>query len=99
MVMTGQFRIALLPNADPQAFIDHMKNVVFRDTSALQLTRITRSFDHQLLAGPMRQYVWQARVDLQTSAGYNFGENAERVQQRVEQFGVLIEIQTFTNVE
>lgn len=47
----------------------------------------------------MRQYVWQARVDLQTSAGYNFAENAERVQKRVEQFGVLIEIQAFTNVE
>jgi hypothetical protein len=41
----------------------------------------------------------QARVDLQTSAGYNFVENAEQVQKRVEQFGVLIDIEAFTNVE
>ena len=53
MKMTGQFRIALLPSADPQAFEEHMKNTVFKG-SALQPTRITRSFSHTLLQGSMR---------------------------------------------
>ena len=98
MLITGQFRIALLPGTDQQAFIEHMKNVVFTGPGVLQLTRITRSFDHQLLEGSMRQYVWQTTVDLVTDAGYNFLENAERVQASVEAFGVLIHIEAFTNV-
>jgi hypothetical protein len=99
MIMTGQFRIALLPNADSRRFIDHMKNVVFGDSSTLQLTRITRSFTHQLLEAPMRQYVWQVRVNLETGAGYDFAENAGRIQDRIGEFGVLVEIEAFTNVE
>jgi hypothetical protein len=47
----------------------------------------------------MRQYVWQATVDLQTDAGYNFAENAERVQKSIEKFGVLIGVDAYTNVE
>ena len=53
--VTGQFRIALLPSTDPQAFEEHMKNTVFKGP-ALQLSRITRSFSHTLLQGSMRQY-------------------------------------------
>jgi hypothetical protein len=98
MKMTGQFRIALLPSADPQAFEEHMKNTVFKG-SALKPTRITRSFSHTLLQGSMRQYVWQAAVDLQTDAGYNFAENAAGVQNTIADFGVLIGVEAFTDVE
>jgi hypothetical protein len=96
--MTGQYRIALLPGADPQAFVEHMQNEVFRDAGGLQLTRITRAFDHRLLAGSMRQYVWQVTVDLVTDAGYDFAQNAEHVQASVAAFGVLIHIEAFTHV-
>src|SRR5215211_2077193 len=47
-------------------------------------------------AGP--QYVWEAKVDLQTPSGYDFRENADRVQQHVAQFATLIAIEAYTNI-
>ena len=100
MKMTGQFRIALLPDADPRAFVAHMHSTVFEDPGVLQSTRVTRGLDHQLLEGPMRQYVWQVTVDLMTSnAVYDMAANAARVQESVKQFGVLVGVESFTNVE
>ena len=100
MIMTGVYRIALLPSADEQAFVKHMTDVVFKNPNALQLTRITRGFEHQLLKiqGDLRQYAWQAQVDLQTDAGYDFAQNS-RVQESIKDFGVLIGIEAYTNIE
>lgn len=100
MTMTGMYRIALLPRANEQAFVKHMTNVVFKNPSALQLTRITRGFQHQLLKvqGDLQQYVWQATVDLQTDAGYDFAQ-LSRVQESIKRFGVLIGVDVYTNIE
>jgi hypothetical protein len=94
------YRIALLPRANEQAFVKHMTKVVFQNPSALQLTRITRGFQHQLLKaqGDLRQYVWQATVDLQTDAGYDFAQHS-RVQESIGRFGVLVGVEAYTNIE
>jgi hypothetical protein len=113
MLMTGLYRLALHPGADAKAFERHLTTQVFTLPDALQLTRITRSFSHQLLAGTHRipggsdpvnphpgpQYLWEVRVELQTSAGYDFHENADRVQQHVAQFATLIAVEAYTNIE
>jgi hypothetical protein len=100
MRMTGVYRIALLPGAEEQAFVKHMTNVVFKNPSALQLTRITRSFEHRLLVlqGDLRQYAWLATVDLQTDAGYDFAQNSS-VQESIRDFGVLIGVEAYTYIE
>jgi hypothetical protein len=103
MFMTGLFRFALLPGVEASAFEEHMTDEVFTHPNALQLTRITRGFSHQLLAATLRrpgdpelinphpglQYVWQATVDLQTDS----------VQERVAEFATLIAIESYFNVE
>jgi hypothetical protein len=113
MLMTGFYRLALHPGADPKAFEHHLMTQVFTLPDALQLTRITRGFSHHLLAATHRipggsdpvnlhpgpQYLWEARVELQTSAGYDFHENADRVQQHVAQFATLISVEACTNIE
>jgi hypothetical protein len=113
MMMTGFYRLALHPGADAKAFEDHLTTEVFTDPNALQLTRITRNFSHQLLAATYRtpggsnlinphpgpQYVWEAKVDLQTPSGYDFRENADRVQRHVAQFATLVAIDAYTNIE
>ena len=100
MTMTGIYRIALLPAADEQAFVKHMTDVVFKKPGALQLTRTTSGFDHRLLKvhGELRQYAWQATVHLMTAAAYDFAQN-ERVQEAINKFGVLIGLETYTNIE
>ncbi len=90
MIKTGQFRMVLLPGADTEAFVAHMKESVFTHANALQLTRITRSFSHQLLDAGNGQYVWQSVVDLQTDAGYDFVGQADGVQAAVADFAILI---------
>lgn len=97
MTMTGMYRIALTPGADEQAFVRHMTDVVFKAPDALQLTRITRGFEHRLLKmqGDWRQYVWQATVDLMTETGYNFAQQP-RVQESIKDFGVLIGVEAYT---
>jgi hypothetical protein len=94
--MTAIYRIALLPDADERAFVDHMAKV-FR---ILQLTRVTSGFTHMLLAmkSGLRQYAWIVTVDLVTDQGYNFDENIERIQENIAQFGVLIGAETYENV-
>jgi hypothetical protein len=113
MLMTGFYRLALHPSADPKAFEHHLTTAVFTQPDALQLTRITRSFSHHLLAathrtpggsGPVNpypgpQYLWEAKVELQTSSGYDFHENADRVQRHVVQFATLIAVEAYTNIE
>jgi hypothetical protein len=112
MVMIGTFRIALLSGVDPAAFDRYMPEEVFTDTSALQLTRITRAFHHTLLGSALRrpgderftdpdpgiQYIWQAAVDLVTDSGYDFDENAGRVQERVGEYTVLIGIESYRRI-
>jgi hypothetical protein len=101
MTMTGVYRIALLPSADEQAFIRHMTSVVFSNSSAMQLTRITSGFNHQLLKfdGNLRLYGWQATVHLVNDAGYDFAENNKRVQEAIKKFGILIGLETYTHLE
>ena len=112
MIMIGLYRFALHPGADAKAFEDHLIEM-FIDPDVLQLTRITRGFSHQLLKAARRipgvaesidphpgpQYVWEATVDLQTSSGYDFSENADRVQERVAQFATLIAVDSYARVE
>lgn len=110
MKMTGLFRFALLPGADAEAFEEHMRTDVFGSPNALQLTRITSGFSHQLLVAERRSagesthphpgahYVWLTTVDLVTDAGYDFEENGPSVQQQVEQFAVLVAIESYVGV-
>ena len=100
MEMSGVYRFALLAKADEEGFIKHMTDVVFKNPSALQLTRTTTGFTHRLLkaAGPFRQYAWHVTVDLMTDAPYDFGQNIERVQRSIEAFGVLIGVEAYTPV-
>jgi hypothetical protein len=112
MIMTGLFRLALHPGADVAAFEKHMTTEVFTHPNALQLTRITLGFRHTLLAArarvpggprsvdphPTPQYVWVARVSLQTESGYDFPENAPHVQEQVGQFATLVAVEAYTNV-
>ena len=112
MLMTGLFRLALLPGVEPEAFETQIRDEILHEF-ALQATRITSDFDHQLLradvrqrgeddserAGLAQQYVWHVTVRLMTDAGYDFEGNAGRVQEAVAQFAVLIGIESYTNVE
>jgi hypothetical protein len=100
MQMTGVYQIALLTQVTERAFVDHMTTSVFADATVLQATRITTGFTHQLLRrkGNLRQYAWQVTVDLVTDAGYDFDQNTERVQERIRDFGIVIGVDTYTNV-
>ena len=112
MLMVGLFRFALLPHAEPESFEAHMRDEVF-DGPALQLTRTTSGFDHQLLLASLRrsgddglhsphpgtQYLWQVTVNLMTDSGYDFEQNAARVQEQVAQFAVLIGVESYTIIE
>ncbi len=100
MRMTGLYQIALLGEVDEQAFVAHMTREVFPDATALQLTRITSGFSHQLLRrqGTFRQYAWYVTIDLMTDAGYDFEQNIERIQERIRQFGVLTGVETYENL-
>jgi hypothetical protein len=109
MFMTGLFRFALLPDVEPATFESHLRDEVFDDPGALQLTRVTHGFEHRLLLArthrsgdvgldspvPGTQYVWEATVSLQTDAGYDFAENAERVQERVAGLALLIGVESY----
>ena len=96
-MMTGIFRIALLPAADEQEFVEHMVSSVF---DVLQSTRITRGFRHSLLKSEseFRQYVWLATIDLVGNGQYDFDENRERVQKAIADVGLLIGIDVYTNL-
>lgn len=111
MLMTGMFRLVLLPGIEPAAFENHMGDVFSR--SVFRPTRITASFEHQLLRSTIRrsndpaphsphpaiQYLWQVQVQLVTEAGYDFEANAKTVQQEVAQFALLVDIHSFSLVE
>ena len=113
MIMTGLYRFALHPGADAKAFEHHLTTEMFTDPNVLQLTRNTRGFSHELLKATRRtpgalesispnpgpQYLWEATVDLQTPAGYDFDENADRVQERVAQFATLIAVDSYARIE
>jgi hypothetical protein len=101
MKMTAMYHISLLPGTDDQAFEKQMTEVVFNNVSALQLTRITQGFTHQLLKGKseFREYVWQVTVDLVTDKGYDFGENVERVQRSVADWGLVTGLDVYTVIE
>lgn len=96
--MIGIYRIALLPRADEAAFVKHMTKVVFENPSALQLTRVTSGFKHQLLklSGDTKQYAWMATVSLM-EPHYDFAQH-DQVQKQVEKFGVLCGLDVYTLV-
>jgi hypothetical protein len=98
MKMLGAYHIALLPTADEDAFVSHMTGAVFHG-GVLQLTRVTSGFSHQLLERPgeLRQYAWQVTVQL-VSGGYDFAQNVERLQASIEQFGVVIGVDAYTEI-
>jgi hypothetical protein len=99
--MIGLYRITLLPAADEQAFVKRMTEVVFTDVSALQLTRITAGFHHQLLKGrtALREYVWHVTASLVTDHEYDFAQNIERVQNSLDGAGVVTGVESFINVD
>jgi hypothetical protein len=101
MKMTGMYYISLLPAADDEAFVKQMTQVVFNDVAALKATRITSGITHQLLKGSseFREYVWQVTIHLVTDKGYDFGENVERVQQSVADWGLVTGMDVYTVIE
>lgn len=100
MKMTAMFHIALLADASESAFVTRMNDVVFKDVSAMQLTRTTAAFAHKLLKKQSRipAYVWQATVDLVTDREYNFAENIERVQNAIKGAGVVTGLDVYTHL-
>jgi hypothetical protein len=107
MIMTGQYRLALHPDADAEAFEKFMTSVVFEESGVLQLTRITNSFQSSLLktsapesdaAYVGRLYVWQVAVGTVNDKGYDFEQNADRVQTRVADQATLTGVEEFINV-
>jgi hypothetical protein len=98
MKMLGIYHIALLPTADEDAFVSHMTAEVFHG-DVLQLTRVTSGFSHQLLKRPseLRQYAWKVTAQL-VSGGYDFAQNVERLQASIEQFGVVIGVDAYTEM-
>jgi hypothetical protein len=97
MKMLGVYHIALLTTADEDVFVSHMTGEVFQG-DMLQLTRVTSGFSHQLLKRPseLRQYAWN--VTAQWSRGYDFAQNVQRLQASIEQFGVVIGVDAYTEV-
>jgi hypothetical protein len=98
MKMVGIYHIALLPTADEDAFVSRMTAQVFHG-DVLQLTRVTSGFSHQLLkrANELRQYAWKVTAQL-VSGGYDFAQNVERLQASIEQFGVVIGVDAYTEI-
>jgi hypothetical protein len=98
MKMLGVYHIALLTTADEDAFVSHMTGEVFQG-DVLQLTRVTSGFSHQLLKRPgeLRQYAWNVTTQL-VSGGYDFAQNVQRLQASIEQFGVVIGVDAYTEV-
>jgi hypothetical protein len=96
MKMLGIYHVALLPSADENAFVSHMREEVF-GSNVLQLTRVTSGFSHQLLERPgeLRQYAWHVTVTL-VSASYDFDQNVERLQASIEKLGLVIGVDTYT---
>jgi hypothetical protein len=113
MIMTGIFRFVLLPHVKGKSFEEYMIDQVFTNPDVLQATRITRGFSHELLAcrfrrpgrrefinpHPETQYVWQAKVKLQTDSGYNFEQNVDSIRDHVAQFALLIGVDSYSNVD
>ena len=99
MTMTGLFHITLSPAANEDAFVEHMNTVVFKNAASMQLTRITRSIEHDLLKGrgPVPTYAWQVRVRLETDHEYDFAQNIPRVQEAVGAAGVLSGLDVYVN--
>jgi hypothetical protein len=97
VIMTGIYRIALLPGVDEKLFVDHMVNEVF---DVLQLTRITSAFTHTLLVAKTspRQFAWIVTVTLVTEQGYDFDQNNQRIQESVAKFGLLIATETYRKI-
>jgi hypothetical protein len=101
MKMVGMYHIALRTEADEDAFVSHLASDTFGSSGGvLQLTRVTSGFECQVLrrsavAEGIRQYAWQVTAQL-VSGGYDFDQNVARLQAEVEQFGVVIGVDTFT---
>jgi hypothetical protein len=98
MKMLGVYHIALLPAADEDAFVSHMSTEVFHG-DVLHSTRVTAGFSHQLLKRPseLRQYAWNVSAQL-VSGDYDFARNVERLQASIEQFGVVIGVDAYSEI-
>src|SRR5690349_10207563 len=97
MEMMGVYRIELQDGAAEERFVAHMRDSVFQKSGALQLTRVTSGFDHELLrveASP-RHYAWFAKVHLVGDHKYDFNQ-WEAVQQHVKEYGTLVSIESYT---
>src|SRR6266542_3993143 len=109
MRMLGIYHIALLTDAEEDAFVSHVTEENFGNIEGvLQLTRVTSGFDHQLLKrlgavdesgrpapGELRQYAWHVTANLVGDAGYSFEQNVDRLQANVKNFGVVIGVDTY----
>jgi len=107
--MLGIYHIALLTDAEEDAFVSHVTEENFGNIEGvLQLTRVTSGFDHQLLKrlgavdesgrpapGELRQYAWHVTANLVGDAGYSFEQNVDRLQANVKNFGVVIGVDTY----
>jgi hypothetical protein len=97
MEMMGVYRIELEDGAAEDRFVSHMKETVFQTVGALQLTRVTSGFDHELLkvdASP-RQYAWFAKAHLVGDHKYDFHQ-WKAVQEHVKDYGKLVAIESYT---
>lgn len=99
MRQLGLYDIALLPSADEDAFVAHMRMEGADDRGILQLTRITSGFQLRLLRRASRRYAWLVTAQLVTDAGYDFGQNLERLQADIADFGVVLGVDTLTEVD
>ena len=103
MKMVGIYQIALLPDADEDAFVSHMTGEDFGAVEGvLQLTRITSGFQHQLLKrsdrADLRHYGWHVTALLVGDRGYSFEQNVERLQAGIQKFGLVTGVDTYAVV-
>ncbi|MGH8867437.1 MAG: hypothetical protein ACRDYU_05515 [Actinomycetes bacterium] len=112
VLLIGHYRFALHRDCDAEAFRSHLVASVFTDSSLLHPTRITKGFSHRLLLpvdasgeavgepadGLGAQYVWAVWADLVNDMGYDFQQNAGRIQARVTDFATLVDVGAFTHV-
>ncbi len=108
MRTTAHYHLVLHAGSDPEAFETLFADDGMRDV--LQTTRITSAFDTRLLRATREtpgddtgsvsfgRYVWQVDVTLMTDAGYRFGENVERLQERVAGVATVYGVDAFTTV-
>jgi hypothetical protein len=94
MNLVGMYHIALLPAADEKSFAARLA-----DGPQPQLTRVTSSVTTRLLkrTDQPRRYAWQVNV-VSMAHGYQFEDNLERLQEHINDFGVVLGVDAFAEV-